>query len=172
MENQRISMFNLYVLSSYLVRAIGNQIYAIQFAFTQDSDLCNPVCFHSGFRSMQSSLLSLRTQIYAIQFAFTQDSDLCNPVCFHSGFRSMQSSLLSLRIQIYAIQFAFTQDSDLCNPVCFHSGFRSMQSSLLSLKITQSLENHRRKCHRYWLRLRHVVILISNTRILASVKVN
>ena len=36
----------------------------------------------------------------------------------------------------------------------------------------QSAENRRKERHRFWLRLRHVVILISNNRISASKKIN
>ena len=35
----------------------------------------------------------------------------------------------------------------------------------------QSAENHRKECHRFWLRLRHAVILISNVQISASKKI-
>ena len=33
-------------------------------------------------------------------------------------------------------------------------------------------ENHRKKCHRFWLSLHHAVILISNDRTSASKKIN
>ena len=36
----------------------------------------------------------------------------------------------------------------------------------------QAAENRRKKCHRFWLRLRHTVILISNVRRSASKKIN
>ena len=36
----------------------------------------------------------------------------------------------------------------------------------------QSAENRRKECHRFWLRLRHVVVLISNNRTSASKKIN
>ena len=36
--------------------------------------------------------------------------------------------------------------------------------------IKQSGENHRNECHRFWLRLRHAVILIPNDRTSASKK--
>ena len=35
----------------------------------------------------------------------------------------------------------------------------------------QSAENRRKECHRFWLRLRHAVILISNVRTSASKKI-
>ena len=35
----------------------------------------------------------------------------------------------------------------------------------------QSAENRKRRCHRFWLRLRHAVILISNVRTFASKKI-
>ena len=38
--------------------------------------------------------------------------------------------------------------------------------------ITQSAENRRKECHRFWLRLHHVVILIPNDRTSASKKIN
>ena len=38
--------------------------------------------------------------------------------------------------------------------------------------ISQSAENRRKECHRFWLSLRHTVILISNDRISASMKIN
>ena len=37
---------------------------------------------------------------------------------------------------------------------------------------TQSVENHKKECYRFWLRLRHAVILISNGRTSASKKIN
>ena len=37
---------------------------------------------------------------------------------------------------------------------------------------TQSAENRKKECHRFWLRLHHAVILISNDRTLASKKIN
>ena len=39
-------------------------------------------------------------------------------------------------------------------------------------RIMQSVENRRKKRHRFWLRLRHAVILISNDRTSASKKIN
>ena len=36
----------------------------------------------------------------------------------------------------------------------------------------QSAENRGKECHRFWFRLRHTVILISNDRISASKKIN
>ena len=39
-------------------------------------------------------------------------------------------------------------------------------------QTSQSAENRRKECHRFWLRLRHAVILISNVRISASKKIN
>ena len=36
----------------------------------------------------------------------------------------------------------------------------------------QSAENREKKCHRFWLRLRHAVILISNDRTSASKKIS
>ena len=36
----------------------------------------------------------------------------------------------------------------------------------------QSAENRRKECHRFWLRLRHAVILILNVRTSASKKIN
>ena len=36
----------------------------------------------------------------------------------------------------------------------------------------QFAENRRKECHRFWLRLRHAVILISNDRTSASKKIN
>ena len=47
-----------------------------------------------------------------------------------------------------------------------------MVLSLSWEEFTQSAENHRKECHRFWLRLRHVVILISNDRTLAAKKIN
>ena len=38
--------------------------------------------------------------------------------------------------------------------------------------VMQSAENRRKECHRFWLSLRHVVILISNDRTSASKKIN
>ena len=35
-----------------------------------------------------------------------------------------------------------------------------------------SLQNHKKKWHRFWLHLQHTVILMSNIRISASVKIN
>ena len=51
-----------------------------------------------------------------------------------------------------------------------------MQSLLLCclhvLAPVQSAENRRKKRHRFWLRLRHAVILISNDGMSASKKIN
>ena len=44
--------------------------------------------------------------------------------------------------------------------------------TLHTLTLSQSAENRRKKCHRFWLRLRHAVILISNVRTSASKKIN
>ena len=38
--------------------------------------------------------------------------------------------------------------------------------------LIQSVENRRKECHRFWLPLRHAVILISNDRTSASKKIN
>ena len=46
-------------------------------------------------------------------------------------------------------------------PPVFHRGFS-----------LQSAKNRRKECHRFWLRLRHAVILISNDRTSASKKIN
>ena len=39
-------------------------------------------------------------------------------------------------------------------------------------RLIQSAGNHRKECHRFWLRLRHTVILISSDRTPASKKIN
>ena len=36
----------------------------------------------------------------------------------------------------------------------------------------ESAENRMKECHRFWLRLRHAVILVSNDRTSASKKIN
>ena len=50
------------------------------------------------------------------------------------------------------------------------------KSGLLSIfskrSTVQSAENRRKMYHRFWLRLRHAVILISNVRTSASKKIN
>ena len=44
--------------------------------------------------------------------------------------------------------------------------------SYLIMALNQSAENRRKECHRFWLRLHHAVILISNDRTSASKKIN
>ena len=46
------------------------------------------------------------------------------------------------------------------------------ETKILILALIQSAENHRKECHIYWLRLRDAVIIISNTQVLAFVKIN
>ena len=61
-------------------------------------------------------------------------------------------------MKIYSDQFKLeNQSSELNTGISF---------------IIQSAENHRKECHRFWLRLRHTVILISNDRTSASKKIN
>ena len=45
-------------------------------------------------------------------------------------------------------------------------------SVVFPIALSQSAENRRKECHRFWLRLRHAVILISNDRTSASKKIN
>ena len=40
------------------------------------------------------------------------------------------------------------------------------------MRIIQSAENRRKECHRFWLRFRHTVILISNDGTSVSKKIN
>ena len=59
---------------------------------------------------------------------------------------------------------------------CFSFGNESLWTLTihvcLGLGIMQSAENRRKECHRFWLRLRHAVVLISNDRTSASKKIN
>ena len=61
-------------------------------------------------------------------------------------------------MKIYSDQFKLeNQSSELNTGISF---------------IILSAENHRKECHRFWLSLRHTVILISNDRTSASKKIN
>ena len=52
----------------------------------------------------------------------------------------------------------------MASPKCF--------LTILLKRFTQSVENRRKEWHRFWSRLRHTVILISNDRTSASKKIN